>query len=218
MIKKLSILTIAAFALSGCAVVNHLQTEEVVINSKPSGAAVYIAGELKGTTPLTMRLPKDVSHSVVIRKPGYQDKVYTIGTNVVNPYVKFGPLVDVGYYYELVPNPSGGDMKPDFLPEVPGLDKFNEMMDAVVKANALKDEGKVEECEHSYMLKSISEFYAPETKNDKATNYDLMSKRLASLKDQKERGLITDAEYRAKANETVSKYAPDQPLPFLTTK
>jgi hypothetical protein len=213
MIKKFLALPFAAVLLSGCAVVDHLQTEEVVIDSKPQGAAVYIGGELKGKTPYTVRLAKDISHNVIIRKPGYQDKAYTIGTNEVNPFIKFGPLVDAGYYYELVPNPSGGNMKPDFLPEVPGLNKFDEMMDAVVKADTLKDEGKVDTCEHAYILDSISEFYAPGVKAEieliepaQASEYDKMTKEVIDLENLKKNGKIDEAEYKSRMSKIVEKY------------
>ena len=220
MIKKFLALPFAAIALSGCAVVDNLQTEEVMINSKPEGAAVYIGGELKGKTPYTARLAKDISHNVLIRKPGYQEVAYTIGSQQVNPFIKFGPLVDAGYYNELVPNPSGANMKPDFLPNVPGVEKFDEMMNAVVKADALKEEGKIDAGEHAYILESISEFYAPGVKAEieliepsQPSDYDKMSKEIIETNELKSSGKIDEAEYKSRMNKITKNYAPDQAAP-----
>ena len=43
----------------------------VLVDSIPSGASVYIAGDFKGTTPLTLSLLPETSYMIVVEKSGY---------------------------------------------------------------------------------------------------------------------------------------------------
>ena len=151
--KKFLALSLAAAALFGCT------TEKVAICSCPAGADVVIGGEVVGQTPCKVRLDKDSTHQITIKKAGYKDVSYTLATTSDLPEIKFGPLVDAGFYSELSPNPLKVKIYPVFLPETPGEDRSDGYIDAVIKADDLKKEGKIDSAEHSSMLGSIKDFY-----------------------------------------------------------
>ena len=76
-----------------------------------------------------------------------------------NAFVKFGPLVDMGYYKEL-PAEVDGEMLPDFLPAYPGINAFNDMAANILQADQLRKDGKITPEEHSYLMKVITKFYS----------------------------------------------------------
>lgn len=47
-------------------------TQDMSFRSSPEGAKVYIDGQLKGTTPVTLKLAKNAYNSVSIEKEGYK--------------------------------------------------------------------------------------------------------------------------------------------------
>ena len=151
--KKFLALSLAAAALFGCT------TEKVAICSCPAGADVVIGGEVVGQTPCKVRLDKDATHQITLKKAGYKDVSYTLASTADLPEIKFGPLVDAGYYMELTPNPIKVKLYPVFLPETPGEDRSDGYIDAVIKADNLKKEGKIDKDEHSAMVGSIKDFY-----------------------------------------------------------
>jgi len=57
-------------------------TGTFVLSSVPSGAAVYIEGEARGTTPTTLTGVNEGSHMVTFKKAGYQDFTAEIGVHV----------------------------------------------------------------------------------------------------------------------------------------
>lgn len=163
--KKLLIPSLMAVLLSACAS-NPLTTETVKVTSVPCGAEVVIGDEVRGTTPCEIELDKEIPYTVVLKKAGYKDETFAIATTEMNPFIKFGPLTDIGYYKELTPNPVDGKLLPDFLPANPGEKKFEGMAEAILKADALKKEGKISPEEHIVMTEAIFEFYAPGVKQD----------------------------------------------------
>ncbi len=154
--KKLLFLPIAAALLSAC---NTTFKEDVAIDSFPSGADVYINSELVGKTPTTVELVRDGSYEVTFKKEGYKDQTMALTPTNKNAFVKFGPLVDMGYYKEL-PAEVDGEMLPDFLPAYPGINAFNDMAANILQADQLRKDGKITPEEHSYLMKVITKFYS----------------------------------------------------------
>ena len=76
--KKLIALITVFFFLFGCAT--------TIIKSKPSGADVYINGELKGKTPYTYssKAPVGSSKIVTLKMEGYKDNMGQIKKNKPN--------------------------------------------------------------------------------------------------------------------------------------
>ena len=153
--KKILLLSVVAALLSGCAF-----KEDVVINSMPEGADVFINNELMGQTPMTLDLNRDSVYEIKLVKQGYKDQVVSLASVRQNPLVKFGPLVDMGYYKELTPSPVDASLKPSFLPEYPGLNAFNDMTSNILKVDQMRKEGKISQQEHSYLIKTITDFYS----------------------------------------------------------
>lgn len=58
--------------ISGCATVFKGTTQEITFESSPSGAKVFLDGNLVGTTPFTMKLKKNKYKSFRVELDGYQ--------------------------------------------------------------------------------------------------------------------------------------------------
>ncbi len=156
--KKLLLLPILAALVSACSSTPSF-TEDVTINSQPQGADVFVNNELVGQTPVTVDLPKDGVYEVRLAKKGYKDEVLSLASARKESFIKFGPLVDLGYYKELVPSPVDADMNPDFLPAYPGTNAFGDMTSNILKADDMRKKGEISSAEHSHMIKKITEFY-----------------------------------------------------------
>ncbi len=155
--KKLLLPIIASLAVSAC---TSITEEQVTINSSPSGALVMINDEAMGVTPLTISLPKTNTYEVTFIKEGYKAQKMTLASLKKDDFVKFGPLVDMGYYKQLIPSCEKNEMTPDFIPAFKGTKAFEDMQNNLDKVDQLRKDGKITEQEHSYMLKKIIEFYS----------------------------------------------------------
>ncbi len=155
--KKLILLPLAALLATAC---NSFQ-ESVKITSQPEGADVYINGDNKGQTPMNITLNPDISYEIVIAKVGYKPQTVNVSPAASGALIKFGPLVDMGYYKDLFPSPVDAELTPDFLPKTPGTKPFEGMTYAILQADSLLASGKISKNEHTYMLSTISKFYAP---------------------------------------------------------
>ena len=91
--KKLLLTPVLAVILSACTF-----TEDVAVSSMPEGANVFVNNELVGQTPTTISLKTDGVYDIKLVKKGYKDINMNVATVKENPFVKFGPLVDAGYY------------------------------------------------------------------------------------------------------------------------
>lgn len=56
---------------TGCGTVFNGTTQDIFIDSRPSGAAVSISGMSAGTTPMATELKRKSGHLVVVEKDGY---------------------------------------------------------------------------------------------------------------------------------------------------
>lgn len=155
--KKLLLISLAALTLSAC---NIQFKDTVTINSNPQGAIVFINDEIMGVTPVDITLPNDGTYKVVLVKEGYKNKELTVSALRDNPFVKFGPLVDMGYYKSLKASCDKNEMKPNFLPDVKSLKAFDDMQKNIDKADQMLKDGKISKEEHSYIIKKIVEFYS----------------------------------------------------------
>ncbi len=82
-VLSLSIL-VAIVVLSGCATVFLGNIRTIPVSSTPDGAEVYINGQFKGTTPLTLTLnnTEAVVWNVEMKKAGYKDVTFTLNRNI----------------------------------------------------------------------------------------------------------------------------------------
>jgi len=154
--KKLLLLPVIAALVSAC---STSFKEDVAINSQPEGADVFVNNQLVGQTPTTVELAKDGVYELRLAKKGYKDQVVNLASVRQDPLVKFGPLVDMGYYKELQPAPVDAGLTPDFLPAYPGVNSFGDMTSNILKADEMRKKGEITQDEHSYLVKAIMNFY-----------------------------------------------------------
>ena len=64
-------------ATNGCSLFAP-KSEDVSINSAPSGAQVYVNNNLKGTTPCSVSVPCKGA-TIMVKKSGYDPQLHTIG-------------------------------------------------------------------------------------------------------------------------------------------
>jgi len=67
---------------TACATLFGAKSADVDLNSNPSGAKIYVNGEMMGTTPLNINLSKDQNYSIQFKKPGYTTRTYKINKGV----------------------------------------------------------------------------------------------------------------------------------------
>ena len=58
--------------LSGCATVTRGTTEEIIIQSDPTGAQVKLSNGMTGVTPVTFKVPRKGDIVAVVTKEGYK--------------------------------------------------------------------------------------------------------------------------------------------------
>ena len=156
--KKLLLLPALAALVSACSSTPSF-TEDVTINSQPQGADVFVNNELVGQTPTIINLQKNGVYDIKLVKKGYKDVNMNVASVKENPIVKFGPLVDAGYYKTFEPSCIDQSLKPAFLPDSVGNDPFGELSKSIAKADEMRKSGEISPEEHSYMILAITEFF-----------------------------------------------------------
>lgn len=158
MLKRIIFFAFAGVMLSACTT-NTLMTEDVTITSYPLNAAVLVDGEYVGQTPLNVGMIKSIPHEVMLAKDGYKVSVIILGTTTSNPFIKFGPLVDLDFYTGLTPDNVDAKLTPMLLKDSKGNNPYGDMLGSVMEADALFKAGKISKDEHKYILDSITTFY-----------------------------------------------------------
>jgi len=76
--KKLFISFVIASSLcyTGCATLFSGSSDEVSLSSDPKGANVYVNGDNRGKTPITLSLKKGKEYSIEFEKDGYEKKTW----------------------------------------------------------------------------------------------------------------------------------------------
>lgn len=68
--------------MSGCATLFHGSSDKINFSSDPSGAQVFVNGQLMGTAPLELKLESKHSYNIEFRKEGYQNKTVVVTASV----------------------------------------------------------------------------------------------------------------------------------------
>jgi hypothetical protein len=115
---KVLILCAAALTLAGCATVTRGTTNQIQINSSPSGADVRLSTGMTCTTPCTLSVSRKDEFTVVISKPGYVTQSIPVRTQLagagaagfagnvlVGGVIGMGVDAATGSTLEHVPNP-----------------------------------------------------------------------------------------------------------------
>jgi hypothetical protein len=78
----LCILATAASVLNGCATIFKGSTDTVSYSSDPSGAKVYVNGQLMGTTPFQLELKSNQTYTIEFRKEGYENRTVILNNSI----------------------------------------------------------------------------------------------------------------------------------------
>ncbi len=111
--KKVSFLLILPIIISGCAAIIHGSSQDIAVNSTPSGAKVIIMGAHEATTPAVINLKRS-NNNIILRfeKEGYEPVEFALTRKVdgwVVGNIGFGGLIGLvvdfatGAAYKLAP-------------------------------------------------------------------------------------------------------------------
>lgn len=163
---KSSVFIIPALALSllfsACASFEKGAPQEVVILSFPTEASVYINGNATGITPITLDLPRKVTHEIRLEKQGFNSavKYFTpVANDKSQNFVRFGLAQDMGYYHDLEPGVMKAEMDSNLVPHSTGADPFERMAQQALQADQQLEAGKITPLEHKYIIEQIIAFF-----------------------------------------------------------
>lgn len=122
---RIVFVTAAAMGLAGCATVTRGTTDQMQIQSEPSGAYVRTSLNQSCTTPCTLQVGRKDEFSVVISKPGYATQEVQVRTQIAGSgaagfagniiaggVVGMGVDAATGATLEHVPNPVRVTLRP----------------------------------------------------------------------------------------------------------
>ncbi len=147
---------------SACASLEKGTPQDVVIASFPTEASVYIDGKATGITPLTVSLPRKVSHEIRLEKKGFNPavKYFTPVPNEKSEnFVRFGLSQDLGYYHDLEPSVMEAKMQSVLVPSSTGADPFERMAQQALEADQQLEAGEITPLEHKYIIEQIIAFF-----------------------------------------------------------
>lgn len=84
--KKIALVA-AAMSLSACGALFNGGPQNVMVSSSPAGAEVWVDGTNRGITPATLQLAKDDSHTITLRRAGYQEQTVVINRRMSSTYL-----------------------------------------------------------------------------------------------------------------------------------
>lgn len=124
--KRLIPLLFVALATAACGTLFNSKIKTVSMMSNPAEAEVWIDGTMRGTTPLSVELDNQTSHTVVFRKEGHSDVVCELNTSTGTLWV----ILDIlGGLLPIIVDAATGDWKgisqdmcDVVLPTAPGAD------------------------------------------------------------------------------------------------
>ncbi len=73
---------ILIFSVNSCATIFHGSSDKIDFSSDPTGARVYVNGQLMGTAPLELKLESKHTYNIEFRKEGYQNKIVVLTNSV----------------------------------------------------------------------------------------------------------------------------------------
>lgn len=100
---------------TGCATIINTPEKRISLSSDPSGATIYVDGNHRGATPMSLDMKRKKSHEVRFRLDGYNERVDTIsrsGDGWVLGNIVFGGII--GLVVDLITG-SCYDLQPEHL-------------------------------------------------------------------------------------------------------
>ena len=88
-----------AVCLAGCSAYQN-----IAIESDPPGAEIFLDGKSVGQTPQNLRVPRDLDHTVYLKKDGYRPELVVLEKHEANDGIDYLTPADVAK--RLSPGPS----------------------------------------------------------------------------------------------------------------
>jgi len=76
------LILVVSFIFTSCATLFKGSMDEVAFSSDPSGAKVYVNGNLMGTTPFNLELKSNKTYTIEFKKDGYETKTVILNNKV----------------------------------------------------------------------------------------------------------------------------------------
>lgn len=136
--------------------------QEVTVFSFPAGADVYLNDERVGATPLNLELGRKIPHKITLEKAGYRSAVqyFVPQPNARERHtIKFGLLVDTGWYRDLTPEEMSAILDHRLVPRVRSPEPFEDIAYRILQADALLAQGSLDPLEHRMLTEKIVGFY-----------------------------------------------------------
>jgi len=77
--RTISLAGLAAIYLSGCATIFTGTSDQISVNTEPSGAKLFLNGNDMGRTPVTVPVSRSLGTTMMsVKKPGYEDKSFAL--------------------------------------------------------------------------------------------------------------------------------------------
>jgi hypothetical protein len=156
------IILCASALLSGCVYFERGVPQEVVILSFPNEASVYINGEPVGITPMTVDLPRKMTHAIRLEKNGYNKAVKyfsPVANDRSKNFVRVGLSEDLGYYVDLAPGTMKAELPHGLVPESIGADPFARLAQQALEADRQLEAGVITPLEHKAAIEQILSFF-----------------------------------------------------------
>lgn len=147
---------------TGCASFDRGTPQEVIVLSFPTEASVYINGDAVGITPITVKLPRKVTHEVRLEKYGFNSAVKyfaPVANEKSKNFIRFGLSEDLGYYVDLEPGTLQAELKSGLVPNSTGADPFERMAQQALEADRQLEAGEITPLEHKVVIEQIIEFF-----------------------------------------------------------
>lgn len=96
-----------SFTLASCATMFRGTTQQISINTEPTGAHVQLSNGKSCTTPCNTVAKRNESLLVTITKEGYQTHTASMVPSIAGAGILLGGVIDygTGAVYDLQPNP-----------------------------------------------------------------------------------------------------------------
>ncbi len=78
---RLPTLCLVAVATTACGTLFNSKIKTIDMTSSPTQAEVWIDGNMRGMTPLSLELDNQTSHTVIFRREGHSDVVCELSSN-----------------------------------------------------------------------------------------------------------------------------------------
>jgi hypothetical protein len=77
------------FVFNGCAAILKGNSSNVDFSSDPSGAEIFVNGNLMGKTPLKLKLESKFTYNIEFKKTGYETKTFLLTNSVSGGWIIF---------------------------------------------------------------------------------------------------------------------------------